>query len=404
MSEWKLLVFRVFRIKYDKLIALRESDNPDDILEISALLRHFLLDGNRLADDVATEIGTACSFPITDDYSVKKHAVFRMGYTPRNNATTFYNRQNFLNLSCFEINREILTVKETIELGANCVGGVHHDGKSDLNRNAFAVLEEDISSYFLECLHTIAESVIEGLSELRLAIERRSTFLEQRKRSKQPEILISTSKETTFSFTENSSLEGYAILELGRSGSIIFTFVPPKEQKAYPATLLEIGSRKTGDRLSMQIQSSETLVVELHQNSTVVGCCSIQLENEKRNAVLINHQIIENVCCFEVINKASNIYQNTFNAQLKRTTIEGKITFGQSLNSRNGASFQSQLDLIFFNQTFGSKEFENVLFLISKNKHVDTWISSNIVQDRAFVTRIYNQAQSSDDTNPTEQN
>lgn len=393
-DKYMLHLFRVFRVKYDKLIQLCESDNIDDSLEISALLRHFIMDGNRLADDVAVEIGLQCSFPVTDEYASKGLLIFKEGFTPNNNARIFHNRDSFLKLSCLSLEDKEISVKELIELVANCGGGVHHDGsKSDLKKYTLLLLETDIANDCLACLQVISSIVIEGLSQVRKAIDREFSFLEQRKRKKQPEILMSKDKDIRLHFSGNSSLEAYCFLDLSKPGCVLFSFIPDELQDTYPAVVLEAGSRKYGQKISLQILDTSTLSFRVYSSTDSFQECLFKYVPLINNIFFFNYKKVAENFNFHcsLVNRVEE--QKELTALISWDTVEGKITIGENLKSIDGAKFQSNGTLIFFDRYYTAHDFKQML---NKkpicDERFDKWLEDNIISDRSYVTRIYNQA------------
>lgn len=383
---------RVFRIKYNRLENLIRTDNPDDMLEMSAILRHFLLDGHKLSDDIANMYGLVCSFPVSDDFSNVGSEVFKGKYTPTNNARTYHNRDAFLKLNCIDRQKKSFTIKQLIDTVANGAGGVHHDGKElEVREKAILIFESDFANDFLERFISISKIVIEAHSEMIKAIDKEFSFLEQRKRTKQPEILIDNAGNSLVHFNGNTSLEAYFNMNFEKGGSLLFSFIPALNQIEYPKVVLSVGSRRLNRSISLILVSMDDIGIKIVSDKDEYSC-SASFKNNNRNIVLFNYHKIEEGIQFELMSFSDNISENTIIVPLDWDELSGKVVMGQDIKSKNGAEFQTELTLINCPKLIGRKEFQEIVKhpSLSSSKNI-SWITENIIKDRSFVTRVYNQ-------------
>ncbi len=390
---YQIMLSRVFSIKYTKLENLSKSDNADDILEISAILRHFLLDGNRLSDDISNLYGLTCTFPLTNDYIKNGSKVFKEDFIPSNNAIINYSRDEFLKLKCISIDQIELSIKELIDIAANNAGGVHHNGKTQELRNyAVLIFESESSNNFFECLRVIAKSVIEGHSELKKAVNKEFSFLEQRKRKKQPELIFDNKREGIINFKVESSLESYFMVDFNKGGSILFSFIPPQNQNDYPSALIAFGSRRKNEGVNISFISNTVLELTIFK-SKVKYSCRVDYDALRCNFLFLTYELVKkeinvNLFCF-----GNKLRMSNLKAEMDLSRLEGKIVIGQDLKSRNGSEFQSEITLIHFPKVYGKDDFLNMIKTKPLNEIVNRqWNSKPLVNnDKVYVTRMYNQ-------------
>ena len=392
-DQYKIHLFRVFRIKADKLIALCDSDNIDDSLEIAAILRHILSDGNCLADDVSRAFGLPCSIPVSDAYATDGLTVFTANHTPVNNATTAYNRGDFLGLECMDLEGEVLRISELINLVANFGGGVHHAGTADGDcHRVFHLLESDHANTCLEVLQKISRVTLDGLAELRKSVEGQFSFLEQRKRKKQPEIVTSPSRAPTIFFGEDSSLEAYARLSMVDGGCLLFTFIPGPENE-YPSTVMEIGSRSTQQKISLQLVDFNTLEIRLHRKRTDFTACSLSYAPLRANILFVNWSISsDRKLKIQCAIRHDREEHGDIEMESYWDAVEGKVVVGQNLNSRDGAVFQGGA-LVIFDRVYTVSDFKGMCKTRPLTDEIsETWIYEDVMENLGKVVRLYSQA------------
>jgi hypothetical protein len=391
-DPYEIHLFRVFRIKADKLRALCDSDNIDDSLEISAILRHVLSDGNCLADDISRAFGLPCSIPVTDAYMTDGIKVFRTDYSPLNNAATAYNRGDFLGLECIDLDGEVLRVSDLINLIANFGGGVHHVGSANKDgHQAFHLLETDHANTCLEVLQNISRVTLGGLAELRKSVEAQFSFLEQRKRRKQPKVVISPSKENTMSFMGDSSLEAYARLSMVNGGCLLFTLIPSSENE-YPSTIMEIGSRATQQKISLQLVDANKLEIRFHRSKNEFSVCSLPYAPLRANILFVNWSISpDKKLKLQCAIRHDRDEYGDIETESYWDAVEGKVVIGQNLNSRNGSVFQG-FTFVIFDRLYTLSDFEGMCKTPQLTDEISKkWIHENVVENKGTVIRLYNQ-------------
>jgi len=388
-------LLRVFRIKYDRLEQLSASDHLDDLLEISAILRHLLMPSNRLADDIAQELGLQCSFPVAQEYETYKSAIFKADFTPKNNAVNNYNTNKFIDLLCIDLDNQELSIRGLIETIANEGGGVHHiDDQNEYETNLIVnLLETDYANLCFDVLKEISRITLTGLKHIRNVVDSKVVGLEQRKRSKQPRILVSKNKTSRINF-DGTYLEGYHKIDLNKSGTLLFDFIPPKGQKEYPKVLLEIGSRKTEQKFSLVLKDKETLAFRVHNSLKQFEECKLSYKSKVINILFINYEKQEKGILFNFVLFNKNKQQSEkLLIEPSWNFVEGKVIIGQSLKAKNGAKFQwGRIGLRFWDDLIDKKEFMEKFHDHFSKDLADIWLEeADVLGEPAFVTQIYNQ-------------
>jgi len=390
-NSFELQLYRVFRIKYDKLFRLCRSDNVDDVLEISALLRHLILDQDSLVEKLSKLLSLQCSFLVYDAYLVDAENVFSEDYSPAVNSFRLYNRAEFVSLKCILIENEVLQISELIYLIANCGGGIKHDEGQPGNRKLIHSLLETKANMCLARFQQISRIVILGLAEMRKVIDKQFSFLEQRKRRKQPQILVPIDGPSVLQFSKLSSLEAYYKINIDRDGCFIFSFVP-HSRNDYPASLLEIGSRTFSHKIAVLLTDDRTLSLRLFRDKNDYSCCNLIFSPMRSNILFVSWTpTVYGQIRFECVLLHENEEVAGFTVNNCWKALEGKLILGQNPNSLNGAFFQWSGTFVLFEQFFSIDEFHQMCETKLLSEEISkTWFKEEQARSKAFVTRIYN--------------
>lgn len=390
-------LLRVFRIKYDRLEQLSASDNLDDSLEISAILRHLLMPSNHLADDIAQELGLQCSFPVPQEYETYKLAIFKADFTPKNNAVNHYKTNKFIDLICTDLDKKELTIRKLIETIANEGGGIHHIDDQDEYEKKIIVklLETDYANLCFDVLKEISRITLTGLKHIRNVVDSKVVGLEQRKRTKQPERLVSKNKTSQIYFDGSTYLEGYHKIDLNKSGTLLFDFIPSKGEKEYPKVLLEIGSRKTEQKFSLVFKDKDTLAFRVYNSLKEFKECKLSYKRKVINFLFINYKKKEKGILFDcaLFNNNKRQFEKLL-IDPSWNFVEGKVIIGQDLKAKNGARFQwGNCGFIFWDYLIDKKDFMKILNDYFSNDLANVWLEeADVFGKSGSVTQMYNQA------------
>ena len=361
MSELKRLSM-IFRLKYDRLTSILEDDNTDDVLEISAILRHLLI-GDSLADSVGTLFGLPISFPLTD--------------TP---APPIYGKtSDFLKAPVLGYK-----IEDIIDAFANYAGGVHHQPKNPIQiaivENLLGCFEKD-DAY--QSLREISRKVIQGLTPIRDAINRNVRAFEQRKRSRQPMAL-----EKAVWFNGSHYLEGWCHVSFDRGFSVVVTYCIPEKFIA-PECIFSLGNRREKTEISFSRSEAKLLEASVRFKGRFV--CRLQAKGNRFSK--------SGVACITLrpqdgsTKSFSLDFANDFNRSVSTDglngEVEGKMVFGADLNGKMCARVQTS-DLAFLFDSPISPEDMSKLFENCK-MFLPEWVHANPHLDPAYVVRIYNQ-------------
>jgi hypothetical protein len=171
----------IFKYKYERLQELLKGGPEVQLLDVAAILRHLLLDGEPLVDIVNREFRIPIRFKVfrsaTEIYERDKLAgststfVFVGNTRPPFAPLREIKKDKFLNFDLYYLDGTKFTVKQVIRLCANELGGVHNQKDfSKSEEQMLRTLNKAFSiggvSSALAALQLIGSTTIEALEKL----------------------------------------------------------------------------------------------------------------------------------------------------------------------------------------------------------------------------------------------
>ncbi|MDR3519973.1 MAG: hypothetical protein P4L54_00005, partial [Acidocella sp.] len=306
---------QILKIKFDRLESLLKEESIDDTLELSAILRHFLMDQS-LIDNLSNEIGLSVNFPLDENE----------GATQFGKIADFLKRK-FGDFSVFEI----------VDSISNYGGGVHHYAKDSRQVEVFDKLVGNFDNNFgYDALRYIAESVLQSLTPLRTAIDRLVNFVEQRKRSRQPLIV-----GNMISFEGSHYLECWKSLNFERGFSIVMPFSMPPTYDGEQC-IFAVGNRKAKTEVSLWRTDYKTLQVKLIFEGKLLGKVMITKSHFKLSDVIcITVDPSKDALQRKLRVAFHDGYEKTCSIKDAQGHTEGRLVIGADLHGKHCAHFQA---------------------------------------------------------------
>lgn len=171
----------VFKYKFERLRELLKGGEQAQLLDVAAILRHLLLEGQALMDIVNREFHLPIRFRVFRSASesaekfpvkgIKPTFVFAGTVWPPFAPMKDLKKEKFLDFDIIYLSGIKFTVKNIIELCANQLGGVHYDELSrDQNDSVLRELNKTLeiggASVALSSLLLIGNITIGALTQL----------------------------------------------------------------------------------------------------------------------------------------------------------------------------------------------------------------------------------------------
>jgi hypothetical protein len=174
----------IFCAKYDELSELVKSSNPYDLTKASALIRHLLIDGSPLMDQINRIYRLKITFPVSKisipDLSLPINRGLQywdiqdgLYSEDMKHLSVEVKRDKLLSKGIMLVKGNQITVKDAVKFEANVKGGVH-TREADISKDeekSMEILSQSIKvgGYrpTQRIMKAIGRSVLEGLKELR---------------------------------------------------------------------------------------------------------------------------------------------------------------------------------------------------------------------------------------------
>jgi hypothetical protein len=401
-DQYAALLKFVFKTKYDRLKSLSKTCIAEDILELSALLRHFLIDGNCLLDQISNYFSINSSFKVPK-IKGDSHLIFSPNYKPEIAENENRSRKAFLALDCIRYNEHIFTVHSLIELVANHGGGVHigkieDDIADKLDSLGILKIEATSAADTLHTLRVIADHTLIALEDHRKAIDGITGNAKQNKKMNQPVIHWQSGKPGV-SIDKNSSVESFVRIDQNKGFTLVISFLLATDC-SFPSIVADLGSYQQSKAISFKAESrdlmnvlisgergSEEFGVNINPGETNYLLFSLFWRSDGSLQTAVN------------LNAGEHIHRETSLIWEPTPPLEGKFSYGTDIRNKNGARLVGNPGLLlyhnFYDESMAKSLLRHLLKIAPPEKAYST---GDVAQSRSIgISALVNQTPSHKD-------
>jgi hypothetical protein len=181
-------LFRIFKLRYDQIVAVVESPQPERLIDLPISLRQILADGNPLVHQVNQQLKVKLLFTVGLSIRQRDEEMVALGLPlpnthflcvfPPNEPKISISLGKLLAFEAVKINDNYYSFNDLLDACANKLGGVHFDPKGDKHevvrdiRELGEFLERHGIGSTFSTLLLLARTALSGLRPLNDAFER----------------------------------------------------------------------------------------------------------------------------------------------------------------------------------------------------------------------------------------